>query len=158
MKNNYNKLIAFVLLALISVSSQALLYKNQYFVWTNDDVTENSADMGELAATPGIKALSRADTVQFWNPGEPNNSGGEHCVTQAKNGGWNDLACNNARLLACFNGTNWEVTTDTVNLNNYSSTNRPSCPTAGYEFAAPTNLSQKQALDAAIPAGQDVWT
>src|SRR5690554_2446203 len=157
MKNNYNKIVAFILLALISVSSQALLYKNEYFVWTNSSVTEDNAGMGELAI-PGLKALSRADTAQFWNSGEPNNSSNnEHCATQAKNGGWNDLNCNNARLLACFNGTNWQVTTDTVNLNNYSSTNRPSCPTAGYEFAAPTNLSQKQALDAAIPAGQDVW-
>src|SRR5690554_6572362 len=155
MKTNYNKIVAFILLALISVSSQALLYKTEYFVWTHGSVTEDNAGMGDLAI-PGLKALSRADTAQFWNSGEPNNSGGEHCVTQAKNGGWNDLNCNNALPLACFNGTDWQVTTDTVNLNNYSSTNRPSCPT-GYEFAAPTNLSQKQALDAAITAGPDVW-
>src|SRR5690554_793545 len=156
MKNNYNKIVAFILLALISVSSQALLYKNDYFVWTYYNVTEDNAGMGELAI-PGLKALSRADTAQFWNSGEPNNSSNnEHCATQAKNGGWNDLNCDNALPLACFNGTDWQVTTGTVNLNSYSSTNRPSCPT-GYEFAAPTNLSQKQALDAAIPAGQDVW-
>src|SRR5690554_399555 len=102
MKNNYNKIVAFILLALISVSSQALLYKTEYFVWTHDSVAENNAGMGELAI-PGLKALSRTDTVQFWNSGEPNNSSNnEHCATQTKNGGWNDLNCNNARLLACF--------------------------------------------------------
>lgn len=156
MKNNYNKLIAFVLLALISVSSQALLYKNQYFVWTNDNVTENSAGMGELAI-PGLKSLSRADTAQFWNSGEPNNSSSrEHCATQSKNGGWNDTRCDASRRLACFNGTDWAVSPTNVDMNNYWSTQLPpGCP-AGYSFAAPMNLDQKLALDAVIPSGE-VW-
>src|SRR5690554_4623366 len=100
MKNNYNKIVAFILLAIISVSSQALLYKTEYFVWTHGSVAENIAGMGELAI-PGLTALSRADTAQFWNSGEPNNSGGnEHCVTQAKNGGWNDTKCDESRPMA----------------------------------------------------------
>src|SRR5690554_5175651 len=158
MKTNYNKIVAFILLALISVSSQALLYKTEYFVWTNGSVTENDAGMGELAI-PGLKALSRADTAQFWNPGEPNNSSGiEHCVTQAKNGGWNDTKCDAAHQLACFNGTSWTLSPSTVNIQDgvWSTTPPGDCP-AGYSFAAPMNLDQKQALDAVIPDGGLVW-
>src|SRR5690554_6319085 len=158
MKTNYNKIVAFILLALISVSSQALLYKTEYFVWTNGSVTENNAGMGELAI-PGLKALSRADTVQFWNSGEPNNSSDiEHCVTQAKNGGWNDTKCDAAHQLACFNGTSWALSPSTVNIQNGVWSTRPpaGCP-AGYEFAAPMNLDQKLALDAVIPNGGTVW-
>lgn len=156
MKNNYNKIVAFILLALISVSSQALLYKNEYFVWTHGSVAEDNAGMGELAI-PGLKALSRADTPVFWNSGEPNNSSSrEHCVTQAKNGGWNDTRCDASRRLACFNGTNWAVSPTDVDMTSYWSTLLPpGCP-AGYSFAAPMNLDQKLALDAVIPSG-DVW-
>src|SRR5690554_7193834 len=157
MKTNYNKIVAFILLALISVSSQALLYKTEYFVWTNGSVTEDNAGMGELAI-PGLKALSRADTAQFWNPGEPNNSSGiEHCVTQAKNGGWNDTKCDELRPMACFNGTNWAISSN-VNLQNgpHSNSRPAGCPT-GYEFAAPMSLEQKQALDTVIPDGGTVW-
>src|SRR5690554_2334858 len=157
MKTNYNKIVAFILLALISVSSQALLYKTEYFVWTHDSVAENNAGMGELAI-PGLKALSRADTAQFWNSGEPNNSGDiEHCVTQAKNGGWNDTKCDESRPMACFNGENWVISSN-VNLQNgpHSNSRPTGCP-AGYQFAAPMSLEQKQALDAVIPNGGTVW-
>ncbi len=160
MKNNYNKIIAFVLLALISVSSQALLYKNDYFVWTYFNVAEDNAGMGELAlAIPGLKALSRTDTAQFWNSGEPNNSSSiEHCVTQSKNGGWNDTKCDAAHQLACFNGTSWALSPSTVNIqNNVWSTSPPTgCP-LGYSFAAPMTVEQKLALDVVIPSGGTVW-
>src|SRR5690554_5368853 len=157
MKNNYNKIVAFILLALISVSSQALLYKNEYFVWTHGSVAENNAGMGELAI-PGLKALSRADTAQFWNSGEPNNSGGiEHCVTQAKNGGWNDTKCDESRPMACFNGENWVISSNVnLQIGSHSNSRPAGCPTK-YEFAAPMNLDQKQALDAVIPDGGTVW-
>src|SRR5690554_2614686 len=160
MKTNYNKIVAFILLALISVISQALLYKTEYFVWTNGSVTEDNAGMGELALPiKGLKALSRTDTVHFWNSGEPNNSSSiEHCVTQSKNGGWNDTKCDAAHQLACFNGTSWTLSPSTVNIqNSVWSTSPPTGCLPGYSFAAPMNLDQKQALDAVIPDGGTVW-
>lgn len=154
MKNNYNKLVALVLLALVSFSSYALQYKNDYFVWTYYNVT----NMGGLAA--GVKELSRQDTPHFWNSGEPNNAGngGEHCATQAAYGGWNDANCNASQPIACFNGSTW-AKGNNINLNSYSSTNlaavHNNCPT-GYSFAAPINAEQKAALDAVIGSGV-VW-
>lgn len=154
MKSNYKKLITFALLAWVSVSAQALLYKNDYYVWTYYATT----DVGTFNGT--MKPLSRTTSAlpTFWNSGEPNNSSSaEHCAKQGKTSGWNDVKCNDtAAPLACFNGSAWAISGN-VQLTSNSSTSLPTACPAGYKFAAPMNKAQFDALAAVIPSSGNVW-
>src|SRR5690606_8180022 len=112
-------------------------------------------------ATGGLTALQAqqvsADTATFWNSGEPNDyNDSEDCAVQQAAGGWNDLDCNNnsSRRAACFNGSDWALTAPATSI----LTSAASCP-AGYSYAAPTNLQQRNALSARMVADgvADVW-
>ena len=148
MKNNYKNIVFTIVLTAASVASEAAVRADGTSVWFSG------------TATGGLTALQaqqvNADTATFWNGGEPNNSNNEDCAVQQATGGWNDLSCTNntSRRAACFNGSDWALTAPATSI----LTSAANCP-AGYSYAAPTNLQQRNALSARIVAAgaADVW-
>lgn len=104
----------------------------------------------------------------FWNPGEPNNAGGEDCAVQQRDAalgvGWNDLPCSSTQKLACYNpndGANgtWKVTANGYTFTSVDALNNQ-CETefgSQYKFYAPTTLSQQSALKSAMGSNTDVY-
>src|SRR5690606_26024210 len=142
MKNNYKNIVFSIVLTAASVASEAAVRADGTSVWFAG------------GATGGLTALQAqqvsADTATFWNSGEPNDyNDSEDCAVQQAAGGWNDLDCNNnsSRRAACFNGSDWALTAPATSI----LTSAASCP-AGYSYAAPTNLQQRNALSARMVA------
>lgn len=149
MKNNYKKIALTITLILSSTLSLAASVADKSSVWFDRDTTN-----GGLTAAQAISV--NADTVTFWNSGEPNDSSSEDCATQTNTGVWNDIGCELTRRVACFNGTNWSLTSGTVAMgadNNASGTisnAQTACTNIGSQFAAPVTLEQRNALTSLI--------
>lgn len=149
MKNNYKKIALTITLILSSTLSLAASVADKSSVWFDRDTTN-----GGLTAAQAISV--NADTVTFWNSGEPNDSSSEDCATQTNTGGWNDIGCELTRRVACFDGTNWSLTSGTVAMgadNNASGTisnAQTACTNIGSQFAAPVTLEQRNALTSLI--------
>lgn len=97
----------------------------------------------------------------FWGAGEPNDFGGnEDCAVQRSDGLWNDLNCASAQRIACYNpwlGANgtWKVTAANYTFSSPDQMTLQCEAEFGgqYKFYAPETLSQRNALQAAKPAG-----
>ncbi|MBS52199.1 MAG: hypothetical protein CMI03_05555 [Oceanospirillaceae bacterium] len=134
MYKNYKKLLTLFTLALQPLMSTAAVNSSGASVWF---------DTGAVSAlSPAQIEAVNADTLTFWNNGEPNDSGGEDCATQQAAGGWNDVDCGNSNRPACFDGTDWV-------LGNSSNFSAVSCP-LNTVFAAPVTAEQRDLLIAAM--------
>jgi hypothetical protein len=116
----------------------------------------NLVGMDKLSPTDG--RLNSA--VYSWNPGEPNDWGGnEDCAQQYSNGRWNDANCGISMRFACRNAAGqWKIS----NGSGVWTSGAAICSneTGGaYQFAVPKNSQQNQKLvEAKNAVGvSDVW-
>ncbi|PHS65915.1 MAG: hypothetical protein COB09_00095 [Thalassobium sp.] len=166
MNNNYKKIFLTLTLALTAVAAQGASVSSKASVWydlarnTGTPVDYNGGSISRAQATE-----INLDTVVFWKDNEPNDSSSEDCATQVADGTWNDLGCEQSRRVACFNGTNWTISSASVAMgadNNTAeniSSAQNACP-ANTSFSAPVTLAQRNALSSAISAASvtnGVW-
>jgi hypothetical protein len=166
MNNNYKKIFLTLTFALSAVAAQGASVSSKASVWY--DLVRNTGtpvDYNGGSITRAQAGIINADTVTFWASGEPNDSSSEDCATQVANGSWNDLGCEQSRRVACFNGTNWTISSASVAMgadNNAAeniSNAQNACPANTY-FSAPVTLAQRNALSSAISAANvtnGVW-
>lgn len=149
MKKNYKKTIISLTLTAVASFAQAATNSAGDSVWFASGVT------GGLSAAQA--RLVNADTVTFWNGGEPNDSSSEDCATQTSSGVWNDIGCEQSRRAACFDGSSWSLSAAVVmGADNDASSSvaaaQTACTNIGSQFAAPVTLDQRNALSAVISA------
>ena len=166
MNNNYKKIFLTLTLALTAVAAQGASVSSKASVWY--DLARNTGtpvDYNGGSITRAQAAEINLDTVVFWKDNEPNDSSSEDCATQVADGTWNDLGCEQSRRVACFNGTNWTISSASVAMgadNNAAeniSSAQNACP-ANTSFSAPVTLAQRNALSSAISAANvtnGVW-
>ncbi|WP_189388224.1 phosphatidylinositol-specific phospholipase C domain-containing protein [Bacterioplanes sanyensis] len=119
------------------------LYKNGGNIVNLDDIHH---DDDRLAAA-----------VWSWDVNEPNNyNGNQHCAVQWQNGRWDDTECNKEHFFACVNSSNqWQVSSWQGRWHQGAQ----ACQQLGndYQFAAPTNSKDNQALIDARGGISHVW-
>ncbi len=109
---------------------------------------------GSAWKVEGEYPVNQADMVWSWHVGEPNNAGGnEDCGMIWKNGQFNDANCSNRYLYACYHAdSGWAVLADSGNWQGGFAV----CQSIGYQFQAPVNKVQLNALNAVL-AGRYAW-
>lgn len=123
-----------------------------------DDVTQVFKDGGNIVNLDNLTYNDgrMAAGIWSWDVNEPNNAGNQDCAVQKENGRWDDAACIEMKHFACkAKDGSWAIsrTTGTWLV----------APVAcgllgfGYEFAAPTNSQDNEALKAVKGGIADIW-
>ncbi|ASP39166.1 hypothetical protein CHH28_10965 [Bacterioplanes sanyensis] len=96
----------------------------------------------------------------FWNSNEPNGSGNENCAVQTQSGGWQDVSCNTAQPIACFDafdGVNgrWQIGNAVAFSSARNLSDACEAQFGGrFQFFAPVTLSQQADLKGQMTSGQ----